>query len=1845
MAAVDIELPRLPAPHRELARYISEHPEQSIVDIMEPYRKYEAGLRAVFAQDRQNPMLKDPYVNVAPLFTEDTKFITTRARDLTAESEEEKSKYIMPLPDNKRRPHGSPATVADLDEFRKNFNVFSETSLVDLDWNNVVAAGSSVVNCLLPVPKGYDTTKRKLREYYHEKFCPASDVDLFLYGLTHEEAIEKIKQIEQAIRDALLNEVTVVRTKYALTIASQYPVRHVQIVLRVYKSISEILTGFDIDAAGGAYDGKQVWVTPRALGSFITQINHVDLTRRSPSYENRLSKYSHRDFEVYWPELDRSRIDPTIFERSFGRTLGLARLLVLERLPTSSARDQYLEKRRQERGRPSSKQARFVHRLGGNLKDYHEDEVADWLSDEDVSNYHTFTVPYGQKFNAKRIEKLCYTRDLLLNAEWNQSDKREVYLHRHPAFFGRVRDVIEDCCGGCPTPKTTEEIEVAQKEAEIYISGKVSFLIDDPGRQQIGSFNPLTEQDWTDMAYVGNTARLCQSIVDGDLEDVVNWLAQEGADPNKRDYTGRSPLHLAVMTSTPEVVRGLVEHGARLTARLADGQTALHLAASRGNTEMIKILMEKSIENEEAEEAKRDKRRKTLNCLEDNSSKASQLSTGDSTKTAHGDLAELKKPERNDVEDDESEAEIVNYEESQADDQSMATGSFVKVKKGEEGGSEDLVIEDLDDEPDYYQIDVLAWDVPCSPLHLAIAAGHEDVVKLLCDYGADSILPIKFLEGNSDETAAILTLTLALTLPREQAISMARLLLTLGATSAQADSKGFTAFHQYIEKGDMAAIDLLFANDQTGLKSAINHLLFTGYSWNLETVSPLHTAIERGDPILILKLLNAGAAAHIDFDTWLKAAKVSSLSANSLGTLEQNVKKYNESVEQPLIAAIRCGNPDVAIELLRNGADPNCVTSETQSLLTHEYQRRYTKGQSALDLVQHLISELTRYSGEDTSYPKPQELRHTETYLQKIPTGTYQHWVVSSDIQQKKERYEKDLKTYTEQKERIEKDVNSPTRFEAIKEAVTGLKSLEKLMKSKGAQVFEKLHPGITTTSGTVGSIEARDPSPRDYEFAFSFVGDGDMSETRRDGYIDLMNAAWLGQIEQIKSLTLQGWGSNQDQSPLKVTISDSDGNSPFSLAFLRGHHQVAQCILDIVAAQWSPRDEKLRYKMQSEERDDDEDTYNSEQDCRSDEDDHEPRIVSERIDKTFTIDNVGQVSMLVKSHIKPITIITNQYQTVKIKEGNFQADSGKRTLLQHALDMEDSTGLKFLLDMAQLFAAQKLPGDDDVEESGGNFTFPHDDFLWALQNGKTQLLGLIIKRTGAGIPLDHLVKKSGVEMKEKPRYYQGLTVYGKKRKDWATAGRNMVFKPTGLKTPPLLHAALGGNLEAVEFFLGDTPHRLYAEFGKSKAAKEDPRLKHLKESPTGFERTVSKWLGADNDLVIHCAVMANYNENGEEMLQYLVEACPEFIDKKSTDGDTPLMVACRLGRPKFAKILLDANADQSTRNLKGENIVHAALLAKPPASKLRVLLDLMDADLRSHLFLQRKSLHMNGTTPLHEWITLHRDAFGFPAPSRCGSRKSIQHQNSVATLKLLLEYSKGEELEMLNSAGDTCLHTAIMSSTVWDTLWIVKALIDFKPSLLLRENAVGRTPAEVAHDCLVNQQFSRPRGMRGVRNGYYGQEKSSLFIDSVVKAATAKGPVTTQTAEGLGLSQNYDAAALDKITVSLRMSDREGEEGVSRQSSPYVVWDLCHTALAKIEGKRRLVALNEANDVAKRLSARFTDPRYFNIQRRTDDGEEEEEEEEGGSEKKGEHKTTTDFAAGELSSRLGAAWVWPDDE
>lgn len=406
-----INMPSLPLPPQRFIEHVAANPSTPIIELLHPFKQHEDELRKVFAQEPDHSATKQ--LHVVPVFAGHEQHVKIRARNLESESDALKEKYIMPLKPSERKPNGAPAIAASLQDFRTNFNLFTESSLADLDWKNVVVAGSAVVTSLLSVPEQHAHSKRSLRRYFHELLAPASDVDLFLYDLTEVQAIEKIKQIERNVRDALLVETTTIRTKNTITIVSQYPVRHVQIVLRIYKSITEILTGFDVDCSCAAYDGKQVWASPRAIAAYMTQTNTLDLTRRSPSYENRLSKYRHRGFEVKFAELDRSRIDPTIYERSFYRTQGLARLLILEKLPKSSEREAYIDQRRMERGRPAADRSRMRQHLNkGNIKNKWEDEVAEWVDSDELSSYHTFTIPYGPMYHARKIEKLLYTKDL-----------------------------------------------------------------------------------------------------------------------------------------------------------------------------------------------------------------------------------------------------------------------------------------------------------------------------------------------------------------------------------------------------------------------------------------------------------------------------------------------------------------------------------------------------------------------------------------------------------------------------------------------------------------------------------------------------------------------------------------------------------------------------------------------------------------------------------------------------------------------------------------------------------------------------------------------------------------------------------------------------------------------------------------------------------------------------------------------------------------------------------------------------------------------------------------------------------------------------------------------------------------------------------------------------------------------------------------------------------------------------------------------------------------------------------------------------------------------------------------
>lgn len=667
--------------------------------------------------------------------------------------------------------------------------------------------------------------------------------------------------------------------------------------------------------------------------------------------------------------------------------------------------------------------------------------------------------------------------------------------------------------------------------------------------------------------------------------------------------------------------------------------------------------------------------------------------------------------------------------------------------------------------------------------------------------------------------------------------------------------------------------------------------------------------------------------------------------------------------------------------------------------------------------------------------------------------------------------------------------------------------------------------------------------------------------------------------------------------------------NNPFSLAVLRGHFSIATAILEIAQAQWAPKDEeKARYTMANN--DDDEDSYESEV-----ESDDEPEIHKEVIKDQLTIDNIGQVSTQVKSDVLPATFIHWSVPTFTLLPGGKIKRSKKiENLLAFAIAENDMERFKFLVEVEMPYISQMpVPG----EAPDSFYTFSEDRFRDAVKYGRTEMLADAIKRAGAGIPLEDLVKKSGVEMKVKPRYYQGLTVYGKKRADWANRGRNLVVKSTGTKEPPLLIAALEGSLESVEWFISDTPMRHYLEFGSSKVAKEDPRLKHLTQAAGGFDRAIMKWLGVQNDLIIHCAVMGPPGEKTNRLIEYLIKVCPASLEARSDRGYTPLYLACLLGRVQFVETLIRAGADQSVKDKDSNNLIHAALANIPctehSTSALRSLLSLLDPALRDEMFRQRNQLTHGGDTPLHAWLK----RANYEAPNYYGQRPSYstkpENKDNLRVLNAVLELSAGgtgAELDGLNGAGDTILHSAVMLELPAQ----VRVLIERSPALLHRENAVGRTPAEIARDRCVASKLD------------------ALAVDEASRATVTKSP-------------NRVEDLRDREPEWFKTHYGNSDNGPKRQPSRReLVWEVIEECLvAKDEDgtiKRRLVSLNEANDVARRIGESYTGQRYYqknnDAAAAADDDEGDEEE----NKTRQQQPQETDFATIQYEKKKHTAWA-----
>ena len=701
--------------------------------------------------------------------------------------------------------------------------------------------------------------------------------------------------------------------------------------------------------------------------------------------------------------------------------------------------------------------------------------------------------------------------------------------------------------------------------------------------------------------------------------------------------------------------------------------------------------------------------------------------------------------------------------------------------------------------------------------------------------------------------------------------------------------------------------------------------------------------------------------------------------------------------------------------------------------------------------------------------------------------------------------------------------------------------------------------------------------------------------------------------MEKIKTLTLTSWDTEGEEAPLKIAVEDGSRHNLFSLALLRGHHKVAKAILDIVQTQYTPEEqEKARYRMRREDDSDQESSVDSDVELSDSDANSEPELHREVLDHQFTMENVGQARMKVDSHTKPLEVI-NWHCSRLDDESYHGLPSPAMNVFQHCVEINDLETLSFALDLANHYRSQE---PDQHDEGDRSHDFYDSAFRSAVKKGRTALLPELIKKTGAGLPLEQLVQGTGTELKEKPRYYQGLTVYGKKRKDWAQNQRS--FGSHSIQTSPLILAAVAGCIESVEWFLSDTPLRHYSDFSTSKMASGDPRIKHIAQSPGGFEAAVLKWLNHQKDLVIHATILNHPCDETVRLITYLIKSFPDLVEAKDNSRETPLFLAAYLGRTEFAKLLIDAGADQTCRDRQSNNLLHAAVTRYPLAEDLATFLDLLDQNLLRQMSAERNSLSHGGRTPLHAFL------FDLAVAPGQNLRRYETGQQAVDVVRLLIARFGVGQLDVLDGTGNSALHVLLTSQV---DAYVVHAVLDAvtetdgpgaAAALLARENVVGQTPLEVARDQHVARQVHPLERHRIIP---YRRDS-----DRNIQSLLGCSPASFVTKDG-GVATPAAAVAAEARGWEVETAASDGEDsggGAGPELDPWIrdedsntaacLWRVCAefafrvegggggsggnggtgaAATALVGGKRRLASLHEANDVARRLGEKHTGSRY----------------------------------------------------
>ncbi|TFK24215.1 ankyrin repeat protein [Coprinopsis marcescibilis] len=1601
-------MPRSPNAEAFISQILNldRRPGASLDDVLKPSIEDEAELRRYFATDRGHARLSDPYVGLVDVFDAPEEIRKIRAR-VVNDDEDLTAKYVMPLTDRNRRPNSSPAMVADIDEFKKNWAVFTEGSLSQLvDWNNVIAAGGSVLACLTPLSGEDNESKRAIRKHYHSVAYPTSDVDLFLWGLNAEQAEVKIQSIYKAVRDSVPWDVTCIRTNHTVSIHSQYPYRSVQIILRLYLSPAEILAGFDVDAPCFAYDGTKIWGNPRAIVAMMRQCNTVDMTRRSPSYEVRLAKYARRGFEVYVPDLAREKVDPTIYERSIVKMQGLARLLVLEKLQDGDARYTFLDSRRQLRGRPNAltRYQRKKRKYKGDLKQ--ETAIGGLeMNDYDVASLH---IPYGPGWDARRIDKLVYQTDLGMNSTFNPKNKNR-RLHRHPAFFGTMEECIKDCCGSCPKPIDDDEKELQAKETEIYITGRIQFMEENPGRQSMtGSFKPIDTGEWSEQVYVKEQDHFFAAIASDDLEAVKQHLQSDTLNLNNRDHVGRTCLHVAIFANSPTIACELIDAGVRISARLPDGRSALHLAARFDQISVVRKLLERNVINKKQQSAPVE----ANNPFDDKEAVTDRPSSADDWSSDENDgRAVTDKMEDDDDDDDEAD------DEDEGEDSKPDSKKKVVVESATNAGD---LPEDEDDAPDVFDIDDCDWDFGFTPLAYAVLFASSTMVDTFINLGACATKPTTI---NHHQTTQLHPLSLTILREDEdEACRVARSLITGGASSTTADTALVTIFHRIVSGKKPKLLNTILSADS----DASTVLDFPSIHWSDVTFPILSAIVNRDYSTLAVLLAHGVKTTFVEED--ITRARDAADPKTRMNLFRYGVTDYVSQCYMPLESAI-AQEDDVVQLLVAFCASVNLpIKSAVRSYASaNDRATLWDWLADAVDRIDDLIAQADTIVVGSSPESLDVDLTGWKQHLAKLKLEDSFQTPTSIYLERHKQQSQ-------------EQKLMSLQRF---KEYLAGTHALFQTQSAKGwSEMFPDLETTIVATSGgrtakalrpaaTATATTYDQTAPKYREIPSGYGSAIPVAAHLNEAYDQLFEACFSGKTDKIKELCLPAKDGTQDESKrlLKICVQialdnneyNRTGWTPLYAACEGRQWTTAKLIVAIAASQYTPsdKDKEVHFSTSGVNLDDDSDDEGS-----YDSDDSESTVDNHKHEEKFI--DISKMSSVVQSDVHPRTLITATLSWLKSTESK-NTTMQYTSLLGKAVMKED---LEAFINISALYRTLSEPVDMGAQL-----------FQLVVSQDNPEILHECIRRTGYGLDFD-AAKKATEHLppivNDQNRVYLGLDVHGKKRGDLAKKNDPNATSASEKQTEPLVwHAAGVGSKKIMEYLSGAKPlaaFRYYATHYSDSRAEQLRRVADL-------EQVLPAWLGWSSNALGDSPLTAAVRGNNIEMIKLLFANNPRCLklsleQKIKFGGQNIFMVAVMNGCNSAVLDFLLARGVSPVERDKNKrwNVYHYACHGNYPET-VEYLLKKLPRDVTEELLMQTSKVNLN--TPLHTATAV----------------------GAYQVVKKLVQFDSNFTL-VRNIDGQTPLHIACNKGFA-ET---VKVLLESGASQhagLYMEDGVGQTPVE----------------------------------------------------------------------------------------------------------------------------------------------------------------------------------------